>query len=106
MSSSGLCITLHFIIFAGPLFHILECNLCTGGIFHISFTGNVAPLKQQPSREDGHHELFIIAMIHENLSLYLSEICQAIYETTGVIVTKERCIEFRTAFMAHVLQFP
>ena len=98
-------------------------------------TGSVAPLKQ-PSREDarkldGHHELFIIAMIHENPSLYLREICQAIYEataSTGVImsgstvcrvlrrngftrkkvqqVAKERCIEFRTAFMAQVLQFP
>ena len=54
-------------------------------------TGNVAPLKQ-PSREDarkldGHHELFIIAMIHENPSLYLREICQAIYEATGVMVS-------------------
>ena len=95
-------------------------------------TGNVAALKQ-PLREDtrkldGHHELFILAMIHENPSLYLREICQAIFEATGVMVSgstvcrvlrrngytrkkvqqvaKERCIEFRTAFMAHVLQFP
>ena len=52
-------------------------------------TGNVAPLKQH-SREDarkldGLHELFMIAMIHENSSLYLHEICQAIYEATGVV---------------------
>ena len=95
-------------------------------------TGNVAALKQ-PLREDtrkldGHHELFMLAVIHENPSLYLLEICQAIFEATGVMVSgstvcrvlrrngytrkkvqqvaKERCIEFRTAFMAHVLQFP
>ena len=95
-------------------------------------TGNVTPLKQ-PLREDarkldGHHELFIIATIQENPSLYLREICQAIYDATGVMVSgstvcrvlqrngftrkkvqqvaKERCIEFRTAFMACVLQFP
>ena len=95
-------------------------------------TGNVTPLKQ-PLREDarkldGHHELFIIATIHENPSLYLHQICQAIYDATGVMVSgstvcrvlqrngftrkkvqqvaKERCIEFRTAFMACVLQLP
>ena len=54
-------------------------------------TGNVAALKQ-PLREDtrkldGHHELFILAMIHENPSLYLREICQAIFEATCVMVS-------------------
>lgn len=95
-------------------------------------TGEVAPL--QPSSQEGlrklddHHELFIIGMIHENPCLYLSEICQAIKDATGVIVSgstvcrilrkngftrkkaqqiaKQRCVEYRAMFMAQVLQFP
>ena len=69
-----------------------------------------------------------MAIIHENPCLYLREICQAIYKATGVNVSgstvcrilrrngftrkkvqqiaKQRCIDFRTAFMAQVLQFP
>ena len=79
---------------------------------------------------DGHYELFIIAMIHENPSLYLyvryprlytmlqvwwclhgSTVCRVLRRngfTRKKVqqVAKKRCIEFRTAFMAHVLEFP
>ncbi len=69
-----------------------------------------------------------MGMVHENPCLYLLEICQAIYDATQVAVSgstvcrvlhrlgysrkkvqqiaKQRCLEFRSAFMAQVLQFP
>ena len=95
-------------------------------------TGDVAPLKQ-PFREDTrkldeHHELLIMALVYENPCLYLRELCHAIHEATGVIVSgstvcrtlrrigftrkkvqqiaRQRLCEFRAAFMAQVLQFP
>ncbi len=95
-------------------------------------TGEVAPLKQPPREDsrklDGHLALLIMSMVHENPCLYLSEICQAIYAATQVVVSgstvcrvlrrigftrkkvqqiaKQRSLEFRSEFMAQVLQFP
>lgn len=97
-----------------------------------SDTGEVAPFEQSAREDlrklDGHHELLIMGMVHENPCLYLREICQAIYEATRVVVSgstvcrvlhrlgysrkkvqqiaNQRCLEFRSAFMAQVLQFP
>ena len=93
-------------------------------------SGEVAP--KQPCRNDArilddHHELFILGILMENPSLYLREICQCMFQATGVKVSestvcrvlhrngltrkkiqqvaKQRCTEFRAAFMAQVLQF-
>ena len=54
-------------------------------------TGDVAP-KTQPARPDckkldNLHELYVIALIHENPALYLHEICAKIFEATGVTVS-------------------
>lgn len=53
-------------------------------------TGEVSPAPRRPrpdSRKlDDLHELFIIAIIAENPTLYLSEICSKIYEITNVTV--------------------
>ena len=96
-------------------------------------TGDVAP-REQPSRErlqnlDNDHKLLIMAIVCENPCLYLREICQLIYEATSVIVSgstvcrtlrrlgcytrkkvqqiaRQRCQEFRGAFLTQVLQYP
>ena len=95
-------------------------------------TGDVAP-KTQPARPDckkldNLHELYVIALIHENPALYLHEICAKIFEATGVTVSGptvckvlhrngftrmkivkvaiQRSTEHRGAFMANVLQYP
>ena len=95
-------------------------------------TGDVAKTKQ-PERPDSrkidyHHELYIIALIHENPAIYLREVCAKIAEATGVSVsgttvckilhkngfsrkklTKialQRSIDHRGAFMANILQYP
>ena len=67
-----------------------------------------------------------MAVIHENPCVYLREVCKAIYKFTGVEalyadrvlqrngftrkkvqqIAQQRCIDFRAAFMAQVLQFP
>jgi transposase len=53
--------------------------------------GGVSPLKRSPRPEtrklDGMHEIFIIALLHENPTLYLQEICAKIAEVTNVIVS-------------------
>ena len=54
-------------------------------------TGDVAP-KMQPARPDARkldnlHELYIIALVHENPALYLHEICAKIVEATGITVS-------------------
>ena len=94
-------------------------------------TGDVAALKQ-PSRGsarklDDLHELLIIGLVAENPCIYLSEICQVIYEATFVKVSgstvcrvlqrngfsrkkvrqvaKQRCVVFRAAFLSQALQF-
>ena len=94
-------------------------------------TGEVDP-QPQPSRPyarvtDDQHELLIIGLISENPCLYLSEICHGIYEATRVKVSgatvcrilkrygftrkkarqvaRQRCMEFRAAFIAQVSQF-
>lgn len=93
-------------------------------------SGEIAP--KQPCRNDARilddrHELFILGILMENPSLYLREICPCIFQATGVKVSestvcrvlhrnkltrkkiqqvaKQRCTEFRAAFMAQVLQF-
>ena len=94
-------------------------------------TGEVDP-KQQPSRPfnrllDDQHELLIIGLVAENPCLYLNEVCQRIYEATRTKVSgatvcrvlkrygftrkkarqmaKQRCVEFRAAFIAQISQF-
>ena len=94
-------------------------------------TGEIDP-KKQPSRPatrvlDDQHELLNIGLILENPCLYLNEICFRIYETTGTRVSaatvcrilkrygfmrkkarqvaKQRCVEFRAAYIAQVSQF-
>ena len=50
-------------------------------------TGDVAPKTQHDSRKlDNLHELYVIALIHQNPVLYLHEICAKIFEATGVTV--------------------
>ena len=95
-------------------------------------TGDVMPLKQ-PSLEskhklDEHHELLILGAVFSNPSLYLPELCELVRIATGVSVSgctvcsllrrngliwkkvrqvaKQRCIEYRSEYMAHILQFP
>ena len=67
-------------------------------------------------------------MVHKNPCLHLREVCQATYEATQVVVSgsticqvlhrlgysrkkvqqiaNQRCLEFMSAFMGQVLQFP
>ena len=95
-------------------------------------TGDVAP-KQQSERPDCRkvddlHELYVIALLHENPGLYLREICSMINEVTGISVSGstvcrilhkngisrkklskialQRSDEQRGAFMANILQYP
>lgn len=89
-------------------------------------TGEVSPAPRRPrpdSRKlDDLHELFIIAIIAENPTLYLSEICSNIYEITNVTVchvlhkngcsrkklskvAKQRSSLYRGDFMAYILQY-
>lgn len=94
-------------------------------------TGEVSPAPRRPrpdSRKlDDLHELFIIAIIAENPTLYLSEICSKIYEITNVTVSastvcrvlhkngcsrkklskvaKQRSSLYREDFMAYILQY-
>ena len=54
--------------------------------------GDVVP-STQPQREnqrclDGHHELFVVALVMESPSYYLGEICRAVEEVTGVQVSE------------------
>ena len=95
-------------------------------------TGDVASLQRcsRPNlrRLDDKLELFIIALICENPTLYLREICSKISEVTNVIVSssticrvlhkygcsrkkltkiaKQRSTLYRGDFMAYVLQYP
>ena len=89
--------------------------------------GDVSPAKQ-PSRLharklNDHHELLIIAIVIENPSVYLREVCTMIKEVSGtevsgstvcrllrrsgkkIQVAKQRSVEYRAAFMAQVLQY-
>ena len=97
----------------------------------VELTGEVDP-QCQPSRPstrviDDQHELLIIGLISENPCLYLSEICLGIYEATRAKVSgatvcrilkrygftrkkarqvaRQRCVEFRAAFIVQVSQF-
>ena len=92
------------------------------------------PLKQ-PNLEnmrklDDHHELLIFGAVFSNPSLYLQELCEPVRVATGVSVSgstvcrllrrningfsrkkmqqiaKQRCTDFRAAYMAQILQFP
>ncbi|MDD9817424.1 MAG: IS630 family transposase [Gammaproteobacteria bacterium] len=95
-------------------------------------TGNVTPM-EQPDLEsmrklDEHHELLILVAVSSNPSLYLQELCELVRTATGVSVSgstvcrllrrngftrkkvqqvaKQRCTDYRAAYMAHILQFP
>jgi transposase len=52
-------------------------------------TGDVAPntieVRPHTRKVDELHELYIIALIHENPAVYLSEICSKIKDTTAWI---------------------
>ena len=76
---------------------------------------------------DDHHELLILGTVFSNPSLYLQELCE-LRVATGVSVSgstvcrllrrnglsrkkmqqiaKQRCTDFRAAYMAQILQFP
>lgn len=95
-------------------------------------TGDVAPTPRSArpdSRKlDDLHELFILAIISQNPTLYLREICSQIFEVTSVTVSastvcrvlhrngctrkkltkiaKQRSTIYRGDFMAYVLQYP
>ena len=94
-------------------------------------TGDVTVSKQQSRpyhrKLDDLHELFIIGIVMENPCIYLTEICQAIYEATGVKVSsslvcrtlqrngfsrkkasqvaKQRYIQYRAVFLSQVMAF-
>ena len=61
--------------------------------------GDVSPAKQ-PSRLharklDDHHELFIIAIVIENPSVYLREVCTLIKEVSGTLkFLDQRCTDY------------
>ena len=60
-------------------------------------TGDAVP-KMQPARPDSRkidnlHELYIIALIHENPAIYLHEICAKIVEATGITVSGSNCVQ-------------
>ena len=62
-------------------------------------TGDVAP-KMQPARPDARkldnlHELYIIALVHENPALYLHKICAKIVEATSIII-RINCVQGST----------
>ena len=79
-------------------------------------------------RLDDHHELLILGAVFSNPSLYLQELCELVRVATGVSVSgstacrllrrnglsrkkmqqiaKQRCTDFRAAYMAQILQFP
>lgn len=54
-------------------------------------TGDVQPLhppvRLHLRKLDDLHELYIIGLIAENPGLYLSEMCQKIFEATNVVVS-------------------
>ena len=56
-------------------------------------TGDVSPkhVKDKPylRRRDHHLELFIIGIILEKLSIYISELCQLTYDVSGVCVCQK-----------------
>ena len=86
------------------------------------------PLRPQTRRLDNMHELLIIALLHENPTLYLHEICSKIAEVTNVTVSaptvcrilhkngltrkklrqvaKQRSASYRGDFMAQILHYP
>ena len=73
--------------------HALLSVLLTTSI-NVENTGDVAALKQ-PSREsarklDDLHKQLIFGLVAENQCIYLSEICQVIYEATFV---KLKCLD-------------
>ena len=94
-------------------------------------TGDVSPCRRSArpgSRKlDDHHEVFILALVFNNPTLYLREICQKITEVTSVTVSpetvcrvlqrngytrkkvlqvaKQRSVVYRSYFLANALQF-
>lgn len=113
-------------------------QLCIGvGTVHrilrkFESTGDVQPLhppvRLHLRKLDDLHELYIIGLIAENPGLYLSEMCQKIFEATNVVVSgptlcrvlhrngftrkkivqiaKQRSSYFRGKFMAEALLYP
>lgn len=95
-------------------------------------TGELSPpqraCRPDARKLDEYHELYIMSLLIDNPGLYLSEICLAIKDATGVIVSgstvcrvlqrngytrkkitqvaKQRCVEYRGAFMAEIIDYP
>ena len=71
----------------------LQISLGTAYKLYARFeeTRDVAPKKQGPRRDSGKldefHETYIICLLAENPSLYLSELCQRIHDSTGTTVS-------------------
>ena len=112
----------------------LQIGLGTAHKIYTRFveTGEVAPLKPRPRPDsralDEFHVIYVLNLLTENPSLYLGELCQKIRATTGIDVSgstvcrlikkngmsrkkivqvaRQRCIEHRGAYMAHILQYP
>ena len=115
--------------------HRLQIAVGTAHRIYMRFTdmGDVSPTSQKGvsrynfRKLDQYHELYILCFISENPGLYLAELCQNIHESTNVMVSgsticrllhrngcsrkqivqvaKQRCLEYRGAFMADVLQY-
>ena len=113
----------------------LQISLGTAHRLYTRFaeTGEVTPMIRQGilpdmRKLDNLHELYIICLLAENPSLYLKEVCQKIHATTGITVSgstvcrvlrrngftrkkmvqiaRQRCMEYRGAFIADILQYP
>ena len=120
---------------ACPIFDLCNCFFIgTAYRVYARFlcTGDVAPCNRSKRPESGeldaHHKLFTIALICNNPTLYLQELCHVISEVTNVTVSastvchvlqrngftrkkvqqaaKQQSITYRGYFMAHTLQYP
>ena len=112
----------------------LQISLGTAHKFYARFeeTGDVAPKKPgsrpDPRKLNEFHKTYIICLLVENPSLYLNELCQKVYDSTGVpvsgstvcsllkrngitrkkivFIARQRCLEHRARYMANILIYP
>ena len=111
-------------IAVGTAHRIFERFLDTGDVSPIMCKGKARPNLRKLDQYD---ELYILYMISDNPGLYLSEIRGKIYDSTNTLVpgsticrtlhrngctrkkivevAKQRCLEYRGAFMADVIQY-
>ena len=104
------------------------------GLLQIAFfsqfkqMGKVTPIEQPDLESMRKLELLILVAVSFHPSLYLQELCKLVRTATGVSVSgstvcrllqrngftrkkvqqvaKQRCTDYRAAYMAHILQFP